>query len=109
MTKSFVACAVLLLRDANKLNLSDHVSVHGEFPSLLDLPQVTIFRLLSMGVGFPTDDPWADRLMDVDQTKFAEILSSVGRVCMEVSIFFFFLFFCFFFFLFVYFIGREFC
>ncbi len=36
-----------------------------------------------MGAGFPTDDPWADRLMNVGEQEFFQILSRIGRICIE--------------------------
>jgi CubicO group peptidase (beta-lactamase class C family) len=82
MTKSFVACAVLILRDREMLDLTDHVSKH--VPQLSSLQkEATLFRFLTMSFGLPTDDPWADRLMDCDEQRFLQILSSVSSPCIE--------------------------
>ncbi len=70
MTKSFVAAAVLLLRDQGRLALDDPVARHvPELASLrlptADSPQLTIRSLLTMASGLPDDDHWADRQMDL--------------------------------------------
>ncbi len=70
MTKSFTAAAVLSLRDEGAFGLDDPIVSHA--PELapivtpsLDSPQVTIRHLLTMNSGLATDDPWADRHMDM--------------------------------------------
>jgi CubicO group peptidase (beta-lactamase class C family) len=70
MTKSFVAAALLLLRDQGRLGLDDPVARHvPELASLslptADSPQLTIRSLLTMSSGLPDDDYWADRQMDL--------------------------------------------
>ena len=81
MSKSFVAAAVLRLRDDGLLSLIDPVSVHvpelGSLaPPTADSPDVSIHDLLSMGSGLPQDDAWADRLLDVDSVELAMLLRS---------------------------------
>ena len=81
MSKSFVAAAVLRLRDDGLLSLIDPVSVHvpelGSLaPPTADSPEVSIHDLLSMGSGLPQDDAWADRLLDVDSVELARLLRS---------------------------------
>jgi len=66
MTKSFVAVAILQLRDAGKLRLDDPASVYipelkGQQGPASDAPPVTIRHLLSHSAGFPEDNPWGDR------------------------------------------------
>lgn len=66
MTKSFTAMAILMLRDAGKLNLDDPVSrfipeMKNTPPLSSDSRQITIRDLLSHTAGFPEDNPWADR------------------------------------------------
>lgn len=75
MTKSFVAAAILQLRDAGKLRLDDPVSQYiPEFNTRSiptdDAPVITIRHLLTHTSGLPTDDPWGDRLMDMNEETF---------------------------------------
>ena len=70
MTKSFTAAAVLRLRDEGRLHLDDPAAKHvpaatGLRPSTSDSPAITLRHLLSMSAGLATDDPWADRHLDV--------------------------------------------
>ncbi len=79
MTKSFTAAAVLQLRDAGKLRLDDAAEKHvPQFASVgratEDSPVVTIRHLLSMGSGLATDDPWADRLLDISPDSMSHLL-----------------------------------
>jgi CubicO group peptidase (beta-lactamase class C family) len=71
MSKSFVAAAVLLLRDEGRLALDDPVALHvPELASLglptTDSPRISIRSLLTMSGGLPGDDNWGDRKMDLD-------------------------------------------
>src|SRR5687767_10092613 len=70
MSKSFAAMAILQLRDAGKLHLDD--PVYNYIPELKqqtmlspDAPAVTIRHLLTHAAGFPEDNPWGDRQLDV--------------------------------------------
>ncbi|MBI5768852.1 MAG: beta-lactamase family protein [Verrucomicrobia bacterium] len=70
MTKSFVALAILRLRDAGQLTLDDPVAKHlPEFravrPPTADSPPITIRNLLTMTPGLPEDNPWGDRQMAI--------------------------------------------
>ena len=71
MTKSFTAAAVLSLRDEGALSLDDRIDLHA--PELAavrapvdDAAPVRIRHLLTMTAGFVTDNPWADRHLDID-------------------------------------------
>jgi CubicO group peptidase (beta-lactamase class C family) len=80
LTKSFVATAVMMLRDAGTLGLDDHVVQYvPEIESFrlptTDSPPLTIRSLLTMSSGLPEDDPWADRLMPLDASGVSEIFS----------------------------------
>ena len=77
MTKSFTAAAVLLLRDEGALRLGDPAQAYvPELAGLGSLASaVTIRRLLTMTAGFPTDDPWGDRLQGQPLAEFAEFLA----------------------------------
>lgn len=79
MTKSFVAMAVLKLRDEGKLRLDDPIDSH--IPEMRmryltdDAPAITIRDLLIHSAGFPTDDPWADRKMDESENDLIAFLN----------------------------------
>jgi CubicO group peptidase (beta-lactamase class C family) len=80
MTKSFTAAAVLSLRDEGRLRLDDPVAAYvpelaGLRGPTADSPAITLRHLLSMDSGLATDDPWADRHLDID----AEALGAVFR------------------------------
>jgi CubicO group peptidase (beta-lactamase class C family) len=71
MTKSFTAMAILRLRDEGKLSLTDQVALY--IPGLKDLEYptsdatpISIFNLLTMTAGFPEDNPWGDRFLDIE-------------------------------------------
>ncbi|WP_353126605.1 serine hydrolase domain-containing protein [Parapedobacter pyrenivorans] len=77
MTKSFVAMAILQLRDEGRLKLDDSLATFiPEFaaqPMLTtDAPAVTIRHLLNHTSGLPQDDPWGDRLLDMPQDAFRD-------------------------------------
>ena len=70
MTKSFIALAILKLRDEGRLSLDDPVARHVPELSRLrypttDSPPVTIRHLLSHGAGWPEDNPWGDRQLAI--------------------------------------------
>lgn len=80
MTKSFTAMAILKLRDAGKLSLDDTVEKHlPEFrkikPLTADSPKITLRHLLSMGAGFPEDNPWGDRQLGITEAQFDRFLA----------------------------------
>ncbi len=80
MTKSFTAMAILKLRDEGKLSLSDPVSKYiPELERLTyltsDASPVTIFNLLTMTAGFPEDNPWGDRFLDISDAALMEQLA----------------------------------
>ena len=91
MTKSFLAAAVLLLRDEGRLELDDPIARH--VPELCELrgpsadaPAISVRSLLSMGSGLPTDDPWADRLEDLSEAAFGELLSGPATVAWPAGV-----------------------
>lgn len=69
MTKSFTAMALLKLRDEGKLRLDD--PVYHYIPEIKnqrlsqDAPEMTIRDLLTHSAGFPEDNPWGDRKLDI--------------------------------------------
>jgi len=96
MTKSFTAMAILKLRDEGKLSLSDPASIFiPELEELTylsrDATPVTIFNLLTMTAGFPEDNPWGDRFLDIaddvlmEQVEEGISFSSVTSLQYEYS------------------------
>ncbi len=69
MTKSFTGATVLALRDEGLWSLDDAVVRYA--PELATVvgppssPPITLRHLLSMTSGLATDDPWADRHLDI--------------------------------------------
>ncbi len=83
MTKSFTAAVVLLLRDEGAFQLDDPIARHApELAALIgpaeDAPLITIAHLLSMGSGLATDDPWADRHLDITDAELDAVIASGG-------------------------------
>jgi CubicO group peptidase (beta-lactamase class C family) len=81
MTKSFSAAATLWLRDAGVLRLDDRIEAHAPELSAArsptaDGPSVTIRDLLTMTSGLATDDPWADRHLDLTDAEFDRIVAN---------------------------------
>jgi CubicO group peptidase (beta-lactamase class C family) len=81
MTKSFTAAAVLQLRDSGTWKLDDPVS--RWIPETLalrgptsDSPAITLRHLVTMSAGMSTDDPWADRFLDLDAAGFRSVMSA---------------------------------
>jgi len=78
MTKSFTAMAILKLRDMGKLNLDDPVLQY--VPALkgqnltADARQISIRDLLTHGAGFPQDDPWGDRQLNISNEALHQLL-----------------------------------
>jgi CubicO group peptidase (beta-lactamase class C family) len=80
MTKSFTASAAVLLRDEGTLRFDEPVGTYvpelaGLRGPTADSPPVTVRHLLTMAAGLPTDDPWGDRLQEMDLGRFADLLS----------------------------------
>lgn len=81
MTKSFVAVAILQLRDAALLALDDPVDRYVPAPASLayptgDSPRLTLRHLLTMNSGWPEDNPWGDRKLVLDDAAFSALLAS---------------------------------
>jgi CubicO group peptidase (beta-lactamase class C family) len=77
MSKSFTAMAILKLRDEGLLALSDPAQKY--LPELehltyltADAAPLTIFNLLTMTAGFPEDNPWGDRFLDISDDALLE-------------------------------------
>lgn len=80
MTKSFTAMAIIRLRDAGKLRLSDPAEQYvPEMANLeyltTDAPAITIENLLTMTAGFPEDNPWGDRQLDEPDQMLTDLMS----------------------------------
>ena len=77
MTKSFTAAAVLALRDEGLLSLDVPVAEYA--PELAPVrgpdrsPAISLRHLLSMSSGLATDDPWADRHLDMSPTDIDRV------------------------------------
>lgn len=85
MTKSFSAAATMALRDEGAFALDDEVAAYA--PELdrvcattTDAAPLTIRHLLTMTSGLVTDDPWADRHLDLTDDEFDKIVNA-GLVC----------------------------
>ena len=96
MSKSFTALAILKLRDEGKLRLDDaasrYIPVLKDIPLLTaDAPSITIRDLLTHSAGFPEDNPWGDRQLDITHDVFMAMLqkgisfSNVPGVTYEYS------------------------
>ena len=77
MSKSFTSLAILKLRDEGKLFLSD--PLYKYIPDLeqltyltADATPVSILNLLTMTAGFPEDNPWGDRFLDISDEALIE-------------------------------------
>lgn len=81
MTKSFTAFAILKLRDEGKLSLEDPVSkwiselAKFSYPTS-DSPPIRVRQLLTHGAGFPEDNPWGDRHLDVSDEELTRWLEA---------------------------------
>jgi CubicO group peptidase (beta-lactamase class C family) len=83
MTKSFVAAAAMILRDEGHLELDAPIAEYVPElrhirPPTTDSDDVRVRSLLTMSAGFPSDDPWADRYMDLDRASVDAIFERVG-------------------------------
>lgn len=81
MTKSFTAMAILKLRDEGKFQLDDPAYLY--IPELMeqqylttDAPVITIRDLLTHMAGFPEDNPWGDRQLDVPEADLIKMIKS---------------------------------
>lgn len=80
MTKSFTAAAVLSLRDEGLLSLDVPVAEYAPKLATVRGPEgsaaITLRHLLSMTSGLATDDPWADRHLDIDEAGVDEVYAA---------------------------------
>lgn len=80
MTKSFTCAAVLSLRDEGVLELdrpiADTVPSLGALRGPEGSARITLRHLMSMSAGMATDDPWADRHLDIDADDLHDVLAS---------------------------------
>ena len=80
MTKSFTSAAVLALRDEGVLSLDDPITLHAPelaavAPPTIDGGPIRVRHLLSMSGGMATDDPWADRHIDITDDELDAVLA----------------------------------
>ena len=81
MSKSFTALSIMLLRDDGALSLDDPVELHVPELKSMSLPTrdsapVTVRQFLTHTSGFPEDNPWGDRQMEVTHEEFSRWLSA---------------------------------
>jgi CubicO group peptidase (beta-lactamase class C family) len=81
MSKSFTALSIMMLRDDGALSLDDAVERHVPEMESMPLPTrdsapVTIRQLLTHTAGFPEDNPWGDRQMEVPHDEFGRWLAA---------------------------------
>ncbi|HEY0669359.1 MAG TPA: serine hydrolase domain-containing protein [Sphingobacteriaceae bacterium] len=81
MTKSFTAMAIVKLRDEGKLRLDDPVDMYipeikGQKYLTTDAPVITIRHLLTHTAGFPEDNPWGDRQLDVTDEELINLIKN---------------------------------
>ena len=81
MTKSFTGAALMTLVADGRLRLDDPVADH--VPELAawrgptaDGPALTVRHLVSMEAGLPTDDPWADRHIDLPDEEMDALIAA---------------------------------
>lgn len=79
MTKSFTCAAVLSLRDDGVLSLADRIAdIAPELGEVrgptTDAAPITVGDLMSMASGLPTDDPWADRHLDISDDELDAVV-----------------------------------
>ncbi len=80
MTKPFTAATVLRLRDDGVLALDDPVPEGPTLPTA-DSPPITLRHLLSMQSGLTSDDPWADRHLDITPGELDGVLAGARFAC----------------------------
>lgn len=80
MTKSYSAATVLALHDRGDLRIDQPLAEIDAAPAGVlpsgDSDPITLADLLSMQSGFVTDDPWADRHLDI---SFDDLVSVAGN------------------------------
>lgn len=78
MTKSFTAMAIMQLRDGGKLKLDDPIAHYLPATKNLkltqDSPDIAIRDLLTHSAGFPEDNSWGDRQLDLTQDALLNLL-----------------------------------
>src|SRR4051812_36876284 len=76
MTKTFTAAAVLRLRDDGVLTLDEPIPGLAAVKPTADSPALTLRHLLSMQSGLTSDDPWADRHLDLGADQFDAVVAA---------------------------------
>jgi serine-type D-Ala-D-Ala carboxypeptidase/endopeptidase len=76
MTKTFTAAIVLRLRDDGVLGLDDPVPELATAGPTADSPSITLRHLLSMQSGLTSDDPWADRHLDISPAELDAVVAA---------------------------------
>ncbi len=83
MTKSFTCAALLQLRDHGLLALDTELSELAPEASAImgptsDSAAVTVRHLMTMSSGLASDDPWGDRMLDLSEKAFEELMRAGG-------------------------------
>jgi len=81
MTKSFISAAIVKLRDEGKIRLDDPLDQYipaFKQQKLLttDAPAITIRHLLTHAAGFPEDNPWGDRQLDISHGELDSLIQA---------------------------------
>jgi CubicO group peptidase (beta-lactamase class C family)/2'-5' RNA ligase len=81
MTKSFTGAALMTLVAEGRIKLDEPVATyapelaHWRGPTT-DGPPLTVRHLVSMESGLPTDDPWADRHLDMTEDEMDQLIAA---------------------------------
>src|SRR5262245_30743003 len=80
MTKSFTGAALMSLVARGDVRLDEPVATYlpavADWPApATDTPPLTVRHLISMESGLPTDDPWADRHLDLSQGEMDALIA----------------------------------
>jgi len=81
MTKSFTGAALMSLVASGAVRLDEPVATYlpevADWRSpTTDAPPLTVRHLVSMESGLPTDDPWADRHLDLSQADMETLIAA---------------------------------
>jgi CubicO group peptidase (beta-lactamase class C family) len=79
MTKPITAATVLRLRDDGIVALDDAITELAAARPTADSPAITLRHLLSMQAGITSDDPWADRHLDIGTDELDAVIAAGPR------------------------------
>lgn len=85
MSKSVTAAVVLRLAEEGRLRLDDPAVEYLPWLATAGIPggpaRLTVFHLLTMAPGLPTDDPWGDRQEDLPINEFDRLVADGLSFC----------------------------